>query len=114
MVVKAGKAKKENQRSGSRKASRAPKLHTKGSRRAPVRVRKSKRPSMQETGSIGDAAARVVKSGARLVGHTGKRVIALSARMAKEKLEGALQSAAGLTSSVLHSAANRVNKLAAK
>jgi hypothetical protein len=112
MVAKVGKAK--NQRSSSRKTSRASKLHTKGSRRAPVRAHTPKHRSIQETGSIGEAATKVVRSGARLVGHAGKRVIARGARMAKQKLEGALRSAAGVTSSVLHSAASRVNKLTAK
>jgi len=114
MAAKVGKAKKGNQRSSSGRTSRKGKRHTKVLRRAPVRARKSKRPSMEETGSIGEAATKVVKSGARLVGHTGKRVIVAGARMAKEKLEGALQSAAGVTSSMLHSAANRVKKLTDK
>jgi len=65
---------------------------------------KGKQARPRNTGSIRQAAAKVVKSGARLVQHTGQRMIVAGAK----KLEGALQSAADATSSTLHSVVDRV------
>jgi hypothetical protein len=71
-----------------------------------------KKSTAAPAGTIGQAATKVVKSGARLVQHAGQRMLAAGTKAAKDQLEGALQSSARATSSVLHAAANRVQKIA--
>jgi hypothetical protein len=88
----------------SRKKSRSASARAKTTRQAAAGKRKRSAPVRSAT--IGQAASKVVKSGARLVQHTGRRMITAGARAAKDKLEGALQ--------VLQSAADRVQKIAAK
>src|SRR5579862_7785071 len=82
----------------------------KGSPRATTSARPSKQTSQPKAGSISDAAARVAKSGAVLVGHAGQRVVTAAADTAKAKLDGALRSAAEATASRLHKFAGRKTK----
>jgi hypothetical protein len=90
----------------SRKKSRSASARAKTTRQAAAGKRKRKRSAQVRSATIGQAASKVVKSGARLVQHTGQRMITAGARAAKDKLEGALQ--------ILQSAAARVQKIAAK
>jgi hypothetical protein len=64
---------------------------------------KGNRRRARDTGTIGQAAAKVVKSGTRLVGHASKRMIAAGAKAAMETLEGAM-----------HSVTERVHKITQK
>lgn len=66
-------------------------------RAAPARPKARARPG----GSIGDAAARVTKSGARLIAHTGQRVVIAAAERARAVLDRVVQSAGGRTRSCI-------------
>jgi hypothetical protein len=91
----------------SRKASSATARRVVATRKPATAKRKTPRAARSaQTGTIGRAATKVVKSGTRM--------IAAGAKAAKVTLEGALHSTARATSSALHSAAIRVQKIAAK
>ena len=92
---------KKRSPSGKGKIARKAASPIKRKRSAVAKARRAKMPARRKAGSIGEAAAQVVKSGVRLVGHTGQRVIAQAASVAKAKVHSALESAAQATSSVL-------------
>jgi hypothetical protein len=80
---------------------------------APARRRtRTAKSSGKSSGTIGQAATKVVKSGARLVQHAGQRMIVAGAKATMGKLEEVLHSAVGATSTALKSAATRVQKIA--
>jgi hypothetical protein len=72
---------------------------------------RGKHRSARDTGTIGEAARKVVKSGARLVHHASQRAIEAGTKAAMEKLEGAMQSAADATSTALQTVKKRVRKI---
>jgi hypothetical protein len=99
-VQKRRPAAKGGKRPSARKSSR-PVAKTPVARK---KTRSKRKPlSARETGTIGQAATKVVKSGARLVQHASKRMIAAGAKAAMEKLEGAM-----------HSVTERVHKITGK
>ena len=85
---------KKRRPSGKSKTARKAASPIKRKRSVVAKARRAKMPARHKAGSIGEAAAQVVKSGARLVGHTGQRVIAQAASVAKAKVHSALESAA--------------------
>jgi hypothetical protein len=99
-VQKRRPAAKSATRPNSRKASRAAAKTPRARKKTQF---KGKRRSARDTGTIGQAAAKVVRSGSRLVGHASKRMIEAGAKAALEKLEGAV-----------HSVTERVHKLTHK
>jgi hypothetical protein len=76
----------------------------KASRRTPARGRLSK--STRDVGSIGQAAAKVAKSGARLVGHAGQRVVMAATDSARVAIASA---AVELAASLLRDGSRRKN-----
>ena len=84
-------AKSKSSKAKRRSVGAAPK----GTRQTAGRVRRSKRTSRKEA-SVGEAAARVAKSGARLVGHAGLQIVSIAADTAREAVGSALESAAEL------------------
>jgi hypothetical protein len=100
----------DKKRRPSGKTARTAASPIKRKRSAVAKARRAKTPARRKAGSIGQAAAQVVKSGARLVGHTGQRVIAQAVSAAKAKVDSALESAAQVTSSVLHPGTDKETK----
>jgi hypothetical protein len=94
---------KQSRSVGKAASARATTHPAKHKRSVGARARRAKPAGRREAGSIGEAAARVVKSGARLVGHTSQRVIAQAASVASAKVHNALRS-------VLHSGVDRDSK----
>jgi hypothetical protein len=90
---------KKRKASGKSKTARKATSPIKRKRSAVAKARRAKKPARRKVGSIREAAAQVLKSGALLVGHTGQRVIAEAASLAKAKVHDALESAAQATSS---------------
>jgi hypothetical protein len=66
--------------------------------------------SRREAGSIGKAAAKVARSGAILLGHTGQRVAAAAVDTTRAAIVSTVQSAAELTTSLLGSPPRRKAK----
>jgi hypothetical protein len=108
----AGHRKRSMTKGTTRKSPRTTAL---AATKAPGRRKKTravgKRRTARDTGTIGQAATKVVKSGARLVHHASQRAIAAGTKAAIEKLEGAMQSAADVTSTALQSVTKRVRKI---
>ena len=97
--------KPRSRRASPRATIRARKgLQTRATRATPSKRRTHK------AGSVGDAAARVAESGARLITHTGQRVVSAAADTAKAALASAAQSTAEWTLSKLHSVPGRKTK----
>jgi hypothetical protein len=96
MVIKSGRTKKKT--ALARKTVR--KAVTPRARAVVARSRRVSRTARREAGSITEAAARVVRSGAILVGHTSQRIVASAARKASSKVHDMLQNVAHATAGV--------------
>ena len=101
---------KKRRPSGKSKTARKAASPIKRKRSVVAKARRAKKPVRRKVGSIGQAAAQVVKSGALLVGHTGQRAIAQAVSAAKAKVDSAFESAAQMTSSVLHPGTDKETK----
>ena len=108
MAKKQSRGKKRRPSGKSKTARKAAPIKRK--RSVVAKARRAKKPVRRKVGSIGQAAAQVVKSGALLVGHTGQRAIAQAVSAAKAKVDSAFESAAQMTSSVLHPGTDKETK----
>jgi len=108
MAKKKSRGKKRRPSGKSKTARKAAPIKRK--RSVVAKKRRAKKPAKRKTGSIGQAAVKVVKSGALLVGHTGQRAIAQAVSAAKAKVDSALESAAEAASSVLHPGTEKESK----
>src|SRR5579862_8646026 len=86
---------KKRQTRTQKKGPGSPALARKRSARIAAKKRRSKAPS-RTSRSVGEAAARVAKSAARLVGHAGMQMVETATDTARAALGGALESAAEL------------------
>src|ERR1700722_7789007 len=99
----AANKKRSATKDATRKNTRvAPRAAAKARGRRKVTRSKGKRRTARDTGTIGQAATKVVKSGARLVHHASQRAIAAGTKVAMEKLEGAMQSVSKRVRKITH------------
>jgi hypothetical protein len=109
-ATKGGKQRTSHKASRLARQSKSSPFTATAARRAIKKTRSKAKLIARDTDTIGQAASRVAKSGARLA----TRVATHGAKVARDRLEGALQSAAEVTVSALQSVTERVQKIANK